>query len=46
MIISNVPVHCSGINLEGPSLISKSQKVWDPQKNGPIAPMPHTEATH
>ena len=29
----------SGINLEGPSLIRRSQKVWDPPKNGPIAPM-------
>ena len=32
----------SGINLEGPSLIRRSQKVWDlppPKKNGPIAPM-------
>ena len=27
----------SGINLEGPSLIRRSQKVWDPPKNGPIA---------
>ena len=29
----------SGINLEGPSLIRRSRKVWDPPKNGPIAPM-------
>ena len=31
--------HTSGINLEGPSLIRRSRKVWDPPKNGPIAPM-------
>ena len=29
----------NGINLEGPSLIRRSQKVWAPPKNGPIAPM-------
>ena len=29
----------SGINLEGPSLIRRSRKVWAPPKNGPIAPM-------
>ena len=31
--------HTSGINLEGPNLIRRSRKVWDPPKNGPIAPM-------
>ena len=29
----------SGINLEGQSLIRRSRRVWDPPKNGPIAPM-------
>ena len=29
----------SGINLEGRSFIRSSQKVLDPPKNGPIAPM-------
>ena len=33
----------SGINLEGPILVRRYRKVWDPppqKKNGPIAPMP------
>ena len=35
----------SGINLEGPNLIRRSRKVWDPPKNGPIAPMLKADLT-
>ena len=38
--------HTSGNNLESPSLIRRSQKVWDPPKNGPIAPMPRNKSVY